>query len=1027
MARVRQHRTVWIVAAVSLAVSLASEASAQGTRRVDIRQPTLGGALAEFARELGVEVLLEPTMVRNLRASPVVGRMSATAALGALLQGSGLGFRTAEPGVYVLQRLPPARDPGTTDGAVAEILVVGRRTQNADIRRAENDVQPYRIISARDLQVSQRGTIDEYLRGRESADVSVRAPLQDTVRQPARTTSEIDLRGLGAERTLVLVDGRRLPGLPTGTIDFAQSDLNGIPIGAVERIEVLTSTAGGIHGPGAVGGVVNVIMRRDYRGADLHITAGVTSRGDAGAGRIEGRLGFTPDGGDTDVMIFAGLSANQPLRAGERDYDLRARARRLRNDPDALLATSPTGAGVGVYATRPLSLDSSLGGGSLGTTYTFLPLTFSGGPAERAAVLAANAGKLPPGLAADAAGARRYLTSEPEASSALMTIRRRFGARVEVYLDGLYVENRGTLVTAAKPIVFATAADAPGNPFAQVVTFSFPLPGVSETAWQDAIVHRLTAGAVFELSPSWRASADVTIGRARLRTGSDGVAVRLIDFASAVSGSPPPGKPALLPLDTVQFQANVGAYLEPQSLRSSLVNRFQDMTLRVAGPGPALPGGPMTLTLLAEHRREDVPVSQTRIDAGSGIVLAFDNPPRRQIVSSAYVEMRAPLSNESHAFPLLRDAELQLAVRHDRTTLRFDDDPLDGSNTVLGGATRRGVTVYTVGGKVRPLPLLLLRASAATGELPPAIRDLLSRTATLTTPQAGVVDPMRSGRLVGAEGAVTVMSGGSRRIRGERGRTLAAGLVINPDAEQAPRISLDYSRIDRTREVTGFPLTLAGLLSATDYAGRIERAPLTEADRQAGFAAGRIIRVDTTALETGRTRSESLDAQLDWATSLGPRGDLRLYARATWQTELRRRGRPDQPWKSYVGYADGPLAWRGNAGATWSRGPFAVDLNVQHFPGYRVAGADTSAADAAFLARNQGSTRVSARTYLDLAATWRVSAHSAPGLRDLEIRGGIVNLFDQAPATIVNPSGPTYAPYGDPRRRRFEVNLTGRF
>ena len=75
------------------------------------------------------------------------------------------------------------------------------------------------------------------------------------------TYSAINLRGLGTDETLILVDGRRMPGISLSG-ERLQPDINGIPLAAVERIEVLPSTAGGIYGGSAVGGVVNVIDTR---------------------------------------------------------------------------------------------------------------------------------------------------------------------------------------------------------------------------------------------------------------------------------------------------------------------------------------------------------------------------------------------------------------------------------------------------------------------------------------------------------------------------------------------------------------------------------------------------------------------------------------------------------------------------------------------------------------------------------------------------------------------------------------------
>ena len=86
----------------------------------------------------------------------------------------------------------------------------------------------------------------------------------------------ISLRGLGADRTAVLINGRRVPGNPfTGT---AAVDLNSIPLTAIDRVEILTDSASAVYGTDALGGVVNIILRDDYEGAEFEIGTEMPSR-----------------------------------------------------------------------------------------------------------------------------------------------------------------------------------------------------------------------------------------------------------------------------------------------------------------------------------------------------------------------------------------------------------------------------------------------------------------------------------------------------------------------------------------------------------------------------------------------------------------------------------------------------------------------------------------------------------------------------------------------------------------------------
>lgn len=104
--------------------------------------------------------------------------------------------------------------------------------------------------------------------------------------------TRVGLRGLGANRTLVLVDGQRI----------ISGDLNRIPLAAVERIEVLTNGASSVYGSDAIGGVINVILKSDYQGAQLRLNDGISSRGDGQ------RRGFS--------FIFGATSGKGSLIAG---------------------------------------------------------------------------------------------------------------------------------------------------------------------------------------------------------------------------------------------------------------------------------------------------------------------------------------------------------------------------------------------------------------------------------------------------------------------------------------------------------------------------------------------------------------------------------------------------------------------------------------------------------------------------------------------------------------------------------------
>src|SRR3546814_15298211 len=98
---------------------------------------------------------------------------------------------------------------------------------------------------------------------------------------PKRRSSDLNLRGIGSGNTLGLLNGRRIAPHPisAGVVPRLSSNINQIPLGAVQRIEVLRDGASALYGSDAVAGVVNTILRKDYDGAEATIRHGGAAAG----------------------------------------------------------------------------------------------------------------------------------------------------------------------------------------------------------------------------------------------------------------------------------------------------------------------------------------------------------------------------------------------------------------------------------------------------------------------------------------------------------------------------------------------------------------------------------------------------------------------------------------------------------------------------------------------------------------------------------------------------------------------------
>ncbi len=167
----------------------------------------------------------------------------------------------------------------------------------------------------------------------------------------AGSTAGIDLRGLGEERTLVLLDGKRMAAAPTN--DAAAQNLNLIPFVAVERIEILRDSASAIYGSDAIGGVVNIILRKDYEGlhAALQVGRPTQEGGDEEAASLFG--GISSAKGN----ITFGLDYSRKSRIFDRDRKFSSAGTSAFGFPGSLFAYAPDMSPSG----PPFSFDRAIG------------------------------------------------------------------------------------------------------------------------------------------------------------------------------------------------------------------------------------------------------------------------------------------------------------------------------------------------------------------------------------------------------------------------------------------------------------------------------------------------------------------------------------------------------------------------------------------------------------------------------------------------------------------------------------------
>ena len=879
--------------------------------QVSIANGPLTSGLKALESQTGIELLYDGNVVREFQAPAVVGKLNADAALEQLLSETELTVRRAASGAWIIERrtTPPLAQQ---DAAVAEILVVGRRTQNADIRRSEDDIQPYTVSTQDEIASAHRDNFDQFFASRITPNTQF---VQINGIQTGTTSSEINLRGLGAYDTLVLVDGRRMPSRPDSYAGFLQADINGIPLHAIKRIEVLTGAAGGIHGFGALGGVVNVILDRDNRGLELFVSGGISSRGDAGRQSVEASYGFTSEDARTSLTSFVSWSETDSLRVGQRDFAARDRRLTAKLAPDFYRDSGVTGSSVSVSSLEPfLEFKPEFGGAVIESDHTFLPVGFSGTPAGLAAALTEHAGEFNTRLSA--AEANSDLGSNPRSKALLFNVRHRFDAGVELYVDAIMSSSRGRNIARGGIGEALMSPDSPANPFMNFVRVLFPIADVDGLTATRVESTRYVAGLLAELPSGWRGTVEAGYGAfnfdqfigSRMATNSF---LFLFGDPTDVDTNPLG--------DWNTFQAAMSPTIGGTSTTWIRKNRFQNYSLRLAGPLFTTAAGPATLTFLAERRNEHIrpntlvgvaEIGETRfeiteVDAG-----------RASETTSFYSELRAPLIATDARVPFVRGLDVQLAVRHDDQRNEFVEDILASGDDAVRLHPRFAGTTYIAGAKITPWPWLMLRASYAKGEQP-LTTDAFRKSPDFTTSSIPATDPRRGDQDVGVDGPVVWRAGGNRDLEASRASTMFIGAVLTPFGVDGPKIALDYSRIRKTRDVLGL-LPQEILDHEEMWPERVTRAPLTDADRASGYTAGAVTTVDTRFMNAAGQEVDAFDSRTEWPMSfLG--GRLRLYADATYHKSNRGTALFRDSTQN-AGFKDGPLKWRANGGLDWSTG-----------------------------------------------------------------------------------------------------------
>lgn len=259
-----------------LATTAPQPASAQDSVTYDFHIPaqSMDATLRGIARISGIEILYRPGDLSTLIAPAITGQMRAADALDKAIDGSPLRIERSDGSLYIRRISSRGGEGKEGDGPGNAIVVTGSRISGAPIASTVITLTADEMRDAGQYRLGDvmRALPQNFGGGQNPTVVDGSNRASD---QNVNSSTGVNLRGMGADATLTLLNGKRLAYDST----VQSIDISAIPMGAVERVEILTDGASAVYGSDAVAGVVNILLKPSFEGLETSIRLGSTSDG----------------------------------------------------------------------------------------------------------------------------------------------------------------------------------------------------------------------------------------------------------------------------------------------------------------------------------------------------------------------------------------------------------------------------------------------------------------------------------------------------------------------------------------------------------------------------------------------------------------------------------------------------------------------------------------------------------------------------------------------------------------------------
>ena len=884
-------------------------------REFNIAPQQLSSALLKFSAQSDIQVTVPGQLVEGKNSPGVVGKFSPGSALAILLKDSALHYDVVDGSTVVIAgpsdrkssrndfqkintpAIAPAQTadgqiklaqattttaqttslqnpsttsaaPGLGDTSLAEIVVTGSSIKTINGETA----LPVQILKKDDIDRTGATTVEELFRNISAASSSGATTAAQATGFQTGGLSTISLRGLGSERTLILINGQRSAVYGGGSAGAAGSsvDISGIPLALVERVEVLKDGASAIYGSDAIAGVVNFIMREDYQGLEVSAYDGNPTKGGSA-------------GNSANLSVYGGL--------GDLKTDRFNIAGGINVEHDKTILGADRS-----FATRysPIYGNDVTSGFAFPANVAIFPGKGTQNPFAGNCAPSLNDINFPTQCRFDNSP---FDSLQPDTKKGTANISARYAVTdsSQAYVESSYSHVQQTTQVQPVPLSYQNPL-LPSNPYvaflANLLATQYPNyhnPAITPTAGAFLLppsspyyptafataagINGQPLNLIYRDFANGPRLQEDTSDAARVVAGYKGT-VGTWDYDGAFLYSEVKVKEDLksgfalyskiMPLLDGGTINPFGPTTDPTAIANAKADEFTGIDFKTktsitslsgkaSGELYTLPAGPLSGAAGVEIRRETYDFNPAAAIATGDVTGEGGNQlpeSAARNVESAYLEFNAQL---------LSSLQADAAVRYDNYQRV--------GNTINPKFSLR----------FQPLHQLLLRASAGTGFRAPSLTDLYAAQATSVTSN-GTRDPILCPKFDPANPncsfQFTTVTGGNPNLTPEKSKSVTFGISVEP----VSNLTMDFDSFWiflRNQIVVGglgYPFILQNAATATQYANLINRDPVTN----------QIISISQTNANLFKSNVSGLDSDVRYRFDVTDQDRLTLLANSTY-------------------------------------------------------------------------------------------------------------------------------------------------